>query len=522
MTLLAATAATEPGLSFTSHWTGLAALGIFAIAYLLVMAEEKLKLRKSKPVILAAGLIWGLIGIAYVLQGDVATAGTALRHTLAEYAELFLFVLVAMTFVNTMEERQIFDALRAFLVRQRLSLRAVFWATGIIAFFLSSLLDNLTTALVMGTVAITVGRGYPKFIALACINVVVAANAGGAFSPFGDITTLMVWQSGRASFWEFFRLFVPSLVNWVVPAFFMSLAVEKAHPEVVGESLPIRRGGLVIIGIFAVTIMMAVSFYNLLKLPPVLGMTTGLGLLQLYSYYLQRTRPALTPVQAAGIAHAHEFGADEREEVLLMRERRLRSEAQQIAIAHSGSFDLEHEPPVALAVADLAVPFTLDPPTGDPPPPAADSQEYTGEFDIFDILRRAEWDTLMFFYGIILCVGGLAQLGYLAGLSATLYGNYGATIANIAVGVISSVVDNIPVMYAVLNMNPAMDLSQWLLVTLTAGVGGSLLSIGSAAGVALMGQSRGVYTFLSHLRWTWAIALGYAAAIAVHLLINGS
>jgi Na+/H+ antiporter NhaD/arsenite permease-like protein len=126
----------------------------------------------------------------------------------------------------------------------------------------------------------------------------------------------------------------------------------------------------------------------------------------------------------------------------------------------------------------------------------------------------------MFFFGIIISVGGLARIGYLAHLSNLLYEDVGVLQANIAVGVISAVVDNIPVMFAVLNMEPAMDLSEWLLVTLTAGVGGSLLSVGSAAGVALMGQARGTYTFFSHLRWTWAIGLGYVASIYVHLMVN--
>jgi Na+/H+ antiporter NhaD/arsenite permease-like protein len=89
-------------------------------------------------------------------------------------------------------------------------------------------------------------------------------------------------------------------------------------------------------------------------------------------------------------------------------------------------------------------------------------------------------------------------------------------------GTASAVVDNIPIMYAVLQMNPPMDLGQWLLITLTAGVGGSMLSVGSAAGVALMGASQGRYTFFGHLRWTWAIALGYCASIAVHLWWNGA
>jgi Na+/H+ antiporter NhaD/arsenite permease-like protein len=119
-----------------------------------------------------------------------------------------------------------------------------------------------------------------------------------------------------------------------------------------------------------------------------------------------------------------------------------------------------------------------------------------------------------------MCVGGLGFVGYLAMTSQAIYGGWGATNANIAIGLISSVVDNIPVMFAVLTMQPDMSIGQWLLVTMTAGVGGSLLSIGSAAGVALMGQARGVYTFFGHLKWMPVIALGYAASIAVHLLIN--
>ncbi|GAJ22155.1 unnamed protein product, partial [marine sediment metagenome] len=136
--------------------------------------------------------------------------------------------------------------------------------------------------------------------------------------------------------------------------------------------------------------------------------------------------------------------------------------------------------------------------------------------------------TLLFFYGVILCVGGLATLGYLEYLSTIMYGSWGeylsaahtATPANIAVGVLSAIIDNIPVMYAVLTMNPSMSEGQWLLVTLTAGIGGSLLSIGSAAGVALMGQAKGHYTFMGHLKWSWTIAVGYVAAIGAHLWLN--
>jgi Na+/H+ antiporter NhaD/arsenite permease-like protein len=142
--------------------------------------------------------------------------------------------------------------------------------------------------------------------------------------------------------------------------------------------------------------------------------------------------------------------------------------------------------------------------------------------ETFAQLERVEWDTPLFFYGVVMCVGGLGALGYLAVLSRLLYEGLGPTAANVLVGLVSAVVDNVPVMFAVLSMEPALSRGEWLLVTLTAGVGGSLLSFGSAAGVALMGQARGTYTFLAHLRWSWAVALGYAAGIGAHLLLNRS
>jgi Na+/H+ antiporter NhaD/arsenite permease-like protein len=441
-------------MNLTNTPYGFIALAVFFLAYVLVALEGHTQLKKSKPVILSAGIIWGLVGLAYVNAG-VAGAGELVRHNVAEFGELFLFIIAAMTYVNTMEERLVFDSLRSWLMRRQFTLRQVFWITGIIAFFLSAALDNMTTALVIGTVVLTVGRGNPAFMVIGCISVVVAANAGGAWCPFGDITSLMVWQAGKLDFFEFFRLFIPAIVNWFIPAFIMSFAIPKVIPQGEADNVQVREGGYVIIGLFALTIVLAVSSYNMLKLPPFLGMMTGLGLLNIYGHFLKQR----------GLARVHD----------------------------------DAEPLAALE-------------------PDRDSKV----FDIFEILQRAEWDTLMFFYGIILSVGGLATIGYLAQLSHVIYGGMGSTIANTIIGAISAVVDNIPVMFAVLRMNAPMDKAEWLLVTLTTGVGGSMLSIGSAAGVALMGQSRGAYTFVAHLKWTWAIALGYVASILVHLLVNGS
>lgn len=462
LTVLAqgAAAATPAGLplDLTGHWVGFAAIAIFVLAYMLVIGEEFLHLRKSKPLLVAAGLIWVLIAIAYAQVGDTHTAEAAVRHNLLEFGELFLFLLAAMTFVNTIEERGVFDALRGWLVGRGWSYRALFWVTGALAFALSPIADNLTTALVMGAVVMAVGAGNPRFVAVSCISIVVAANAGGAFSPFGDITTLMVWQKGLVSFSEFFVLFVPSLVNWLVPAALMAFTVGPGQPPAIEERAVIQRGGWVVVGLFIGTIALAVLFHAVLHLPPVLGMMTGLGILKLYAYFLKRA-----------------YDKD--------------------ALPLNEPDDVFAEPQLEMT-------------PGKAP------------FDPFKQLERSEWDTLMFFYGVILAVGGLGTIGYLALASTAMYGGLGPTVANTLVGVLSALVDNIPVMFAVLSMNPEMSHGQWLLVTLTAGVGGSMLSIGSAAGVALMGQARGVYTFFSHLKWTWAIALGYAASIGTHLILN--
>jgi len=325
--------------------------------------------------------------------------------------------------------------------------------------------DNLTTALLMAAVVMAVAPGNKPFITLAAINIVVAANAGGAFSPFGDITTLMVWQKGIVHFESFFKLFIPSLVNWLVPALIMSFAVADEKPAAVDEEIRVKSGGFVVIALFMLTITLTVSVHNFLHLPPVLGMMTGLGILKFYGYFLRRQELRHKPVEIQG------------PEALGLRE-----DVKEILQQH---YKPRHRP-----------------------------------FDIFISMKRAEWDTLMFFYGVVICVGGLGTIGYLALVSEFFYVDLGPTTANVLVGLLSSIVDNIPVMFAVLTMQPDMSLGQWLLVTLTAGVGGSLLSIGSAAGVALMGQTRGLYTFFGHLKWSWAIGLGYALSIWTHFLLN--
>ena len=430
-------------LEMTGTERGIYTVLIFVVAYGFVMTEEFTHMRKSKPVILAAGIIWAHAAILAQQKGvPVEEMHAAFEHDLKEYAELMLFLLVAMTYINSMAERNVFEALRSWLVRKQFGYRALFLITGIITFFLSSVADNLTAALLVGAVVLAVGADNAKFVSIGFVNLVVAANAGGAFCPFGDITTLMVWQAEYAEFFDFFKLFVPSLVNYAVPAAVMYFAVPNEQPkETNEEAVQLKPGAIQICVMFLFTIGAAVSFKQVLHLPPFMGMMVGLSALMLFGFYLKKNH-------APAEGHGHGF-------------------------------------------------------------------------DIFESVKNAEWDTLLFFFGVVFAVGGLGYIGYLELLSSAMYEGLGATTANILVGLISAVVDNIPVMFAVLNMNLDMDLYQWLLVTLTAGVGGSLLSVGSAAGVALMGQSDHKYTFFSHLKWTPAIAAGYAASIFTHYLING-
>ncbi|GIT66244.1 MAG: Na+/H+ antiporter NhaD [Candidatus Neomarinimicrobiota bacterium] len=448
-----------------NHPITIISLLIFVIAYGFVVTEEVTHLRKSKPVLFAAGIIWAMVawyGVAYdyskpvIISDEVVgyvTVKEAMMHAFSEFSQLMLFLLVAMTFINSMTERNVFEKLRSKLLAQNYSYQKLFWITGFITFFLSPIADNLTAALTMCAVVMAVGVGNRKFVSISCVNIVIAANAGGAFSPFGDITTLMVWQAGMVEFIEFFSLFLPSLINYIIPAFIMSLFVSGSSENVKNTPVQLKRGAKSIVLLFLVTIFLAVTFENFLHIPPVFGMMTGLSLLQLFAYYLKRTYSRSTVISREG----------------------------------------EDQP-----------------------------------FGVFKQIAQAEWDTLLFFYGVIMCVSGLSYIGYLELLSNTIYPSspdqlIGFSIANSIMGILSALIDNIPVMFSILQMHTteSMVLSQWLLITLTTGVGGSLLSIGSAPGVALMGQARGVYTFYSHLKWAPAIFLGYIASIIVHLLIWG-
>ena len=429
----------ETSASMLTHPASYLAIIVFVLSYLFVLLEEKTSFRKSKPVMIAAAIIWGLVSyVVHDIGMDTEDLREAVDDTIAEYGSLMMFLLAAMTFISALQERQVFDALRSKMIGAGWNYRVLFWATGALAFMLSPIADNMTTALVLGAIIMALVKDDTKLLTLFMVNVVNAANAGGAFSPFGDITTLMVWQAGKVDFFGFFVLVLPSLACFVVPTALMTLAVPKTRPEAMIVDIPMKEGGKSLIVLGLLTILTAIGFEQLLELPSYLGMMLGLGVLLSFIYMLQRK------------AVRREDG-----------------------------------------------------------------------FDVFSLMHDTEWDTLLFFFGVIFCISGLGYLGYLEVASDHLYGTMGANHSNILIGAASSLIDNIPLMFAVLSMDPDMSSFEWELLTLTLGTGGSLLSVGSAAGVALMGSSKGQYTFLGHLKWTPVLIAGYAAGIAVHFLWNG-
>ncbi len=414
------------GLDLTNTWVGYLNLIIFVVGYYLIAAEEKFHMNKAKPALLIGTLMFMLLGIYFTLNHlDPTPLHHEMEKLILEIAEIFFFLFVAMTYIETLIERKVFDVLKYRLTSRGYSYKKLFWITGALAFWISPVADNLTTALILSTVLFTIDKTKTQFLVPGAINIVVAANAGGAWSPFGDITTLMAWTAGKGEFVDFLYLFVPAFAGWVLTAWLLSLFVPKGEPHF-DASLPkeeLKPGAKVVIWLGVFTIFIAVMGHQFFHFPAMWGMMFGLALLKMYAFLHKRKN-----------RHDH--------------------------------------------------------------------------FDVYVNMKNVENDTLLFFFGILSAVGALHFMGYLEYI-VKLYDIIGPTAGNIGVGFISAIIDNVPVMSAILKADPPMGIDQWMLVTMTAGIGGSLISFGSAAGVGVMGRMRGIYTFGSHMKYAWTVLAGY-------------
>ena len=427
-------------LNLTTTWVGIACLIIFVVGYFFIATEENFHMDKAKPAIFIGTFMFLLIGFYMLANGlDVHSLQNEVNHLILEISQIVFFLMVAMTYIEALIERDVFNALKYNLVSKGYTYKKLFWLTGVLAFFISPVADNLTTALILSTVLLTIDKNNVNFLVAGAINIVVAATAGGAWSPFGDITTLMAWAAGKAPFIDFFALFPASFIGWLVTAFLLARVVPEGSPHFDPATEPkvsIKKGGKVVIGLGAFTIFSAVMMHQLFHLPAMWGMMFGFSLLSLYTYIYKKTNKNEEPMH------------------------------------------------------------------------------------VFHYMSKIENNTLFFFFGILAAVGALHFVGFL-NYAVSLYDKFGATAVNIGVGFLSAIVDNVPVMSAVLKANPMMgadageNLSQWLLVTLTAGIGGSMISFGSAAGVGVMGKLKGIYTFGAHMRLAWTVVVGYVVSVAI-------
>jgi Na+/H+ antiporter NhaD/arsenite permease-like protein len=419
----------------TMTWLGISLLVIFVIGYYFIATEDKYHVDKAKPALFVGTFMFMLIGFYYVINDlDLNIISYDINHLVFEIAGIFFFLFVAMTYIETLIHMGVFDRLKYNLVSKGYTYRQLYWVTGILAFFLSPIADNLTTALILSTVLITIDNKTKEFLVPGAINIVVSANAGGVWSPFGDITTLMAWTAGKGVFSDFLFLFPSALVGYLVTAYLLSRFVPKTKPDFDAskEKRPaLMTGANVVMGLGIVTIMMAVVSHQVFNLPAMWGMLFGLSLLKLYAVRI--------------------------------------------------------------------------------------TKKFKSELNIFHSIAKIENNTLLFFFGILAAVGALYFVGWL-NLAVKVYDIIGPTWTNIGVGFLSAIVDNVPVMSAVLKANPDMGLDQWMLVTMTAGIGGSLISFGSAAGVGVMGRLPGIYTFSSHMKYAWTVLIGYFVSLAVWYL----
>lgn len=423
------------GIDLSSHPFGWLLLTLFFVGYFFILKEDKYRLDKSKPALFTGTLMFMMIGGFYAYNGlNLESYKNEIEHLVFQIMQIFFFLFVSMTFIEALIERGVFNALKNRLITKGYTYEKLFWVTGFLSFFISPIADSLSTALVLSTVLVTLDQSNRSFLVPGAINIVVAANAGGAWIPFGDITTLMAWTANKGTFTDFLYLFPASFLGWLATALLLKHYLPEgnpSHPQHIDETTintQILKGGKAIMAIGVLTIAISVVCKEIFELPPMWGMLFGLSVLQMYSYFLK-------------VKHKQDL-------------------------------------------------------------------------NVYRSISKIENNTLLFLFGILAGVGALYYAGFLYYVFL-MYDRFDPTIVNISSGLLSAVVDNVPMMYAVLNAKAPLAQDQWMLLTLTVAIGGSLISFGSAAGVGVMGKMQGIYTFTSHMKLAWTVLAGYIVSILV-------
>jgi Na+/H+ antiporter NhaD/arsenite permease-like protein len=415
---------------------------VFAMTYLAIALEEPLKVNKAAVALVGAGLLWTITA----LGGDAELAAEQLDHSLIGTAQIAFFLIGAMTVVEVVDAHDGFAVITSRLKARTLASLTVF--ISVVTFFLSAVLDNLTTAIVMVSLLKRLLREREDRLLLAGV-VVIAANAGGAWSPIGDVTTTKRWIGGQVTTGAIVsRLILPSLANLAVPLAIVVWGL-RGKPIVAGARTNEPAGGTTafernLMFALGLAVLLAVPLFKAVTdLPPFLGILFGLGVLWAVGDLLHRGKQS---------------GGQER-----------------VSIA--------------------------------------------------DALTRIDMGAIVFFVGILLAVATLEHAGILAALAGWLDAEVGRTdLIVLAFGLLSAVIDNVPMVAAAMGMYDLAsyppDSFLWEFMAYCAGTGGSILIIGSAAGIAAMGAEK--IGFLWYMRRLSGLALvGYFAGAAVYIVQIG-
>ncbi len=424
---------------------------VFLVGYVLITLEHRYHLHKAITASAIGSSMWLLVAL---VEGEAATE--SLAHLGAEIFGIVFFLLAAMILVEVLTHYRFFDWIRTKLFSLGLNDFKQLWVIGIVTFFLSSVIDNLTAALVMITVA---SRFFAKTNLLVATAVIVsAANAGGAWSPIGDVTTIMLWLAGKFTTLEIVRwAFLPSLALFFTTTWLLSRKIVGESRDVEGETVVLSASEKVVIGMALASFPMPL-LASQVHLPPYLGLLFGLGCVGLViSFFHNRDRKTLSVIESGASVDLPEIGS------------------------HTESAHLSSDLEKKLARTDIA--------------------------------------SLLFFAGILLAVGALEHLGILETISHFLLGEHPSVVRYVigsgSLGVLSAIVDNIPITAAAMGILTTSDPAIWSLLAICVGTGGSMLIIGSAAGVVAMGRVKE----LSFFRYLRLATLPNAAGFLVALIV---
>ncbi|MEE0937789.1 MAG: sodium:proton antiporter NhaD [Bacteroidales bacterium] len=416
-------------------------IAIFVIGYAMIALEHPLKINKSATAVLLAAVIWAV----FALFGPGMKDG-ALIHHLGETAEILFFLLGAMTIVEIIDKHDGFSIITDRITTT--SKRKLLWIISILTFFMSAVLDNLTTSIVMcALLRKLVGDKNTRWFFAGMV--ILAANAGGAWSPIGDVTTIMLWIKGNITAGNIIlQTIIPALVSLLVPVAIIGFTMkgELTRPEKTEseETSTVTRTQSLIILIMGVGLLLFVPvFKTITHLPPYLGILFGLGVLWITTEIMHKNNPS----------------------------------------------------------------------------------NYS-RLNVTTIIQKVDVPSVLFFLGILMAVSCLNEAGHLGLLAGALNELGNVYVINVVIGVLSSIIDNVPLVAAAMGMYPIeatgafmVDGAFWEGLAYCAGTGGSLLIIGSAAGVAVMGMEKIDFIWYLKKISLWAL-IGYLAGAGTFYLMS--